>query len=896
MQRNPDDIRPPRIPLRIIKFFLKDRYVEEIEGDFEERFLDNLKQFSVANSKRKYTWDTLKLLLSPILLRKIGGEYRLNHFGMLQNHLRFTARLFLKNKFYTSLNLLGLVFGIMCSMICMLYLQNELTYDLHHERHSQIYRLTNRIHMTGFDINYAKTAQELPALIESNMPELVSYVRFMPFNEDDQTVAITYRAAGGIRKQFYEERLMRADSNIFNFFSHRLIFGDPSTCLAGPNKMVLTESMAIKYFGDESALGKILTVSSIEEESFEVTAVVEDLPDNSHFKFDFLVSNISSRPWVPYAGFGHTIWNPNAYSYLMFPQDYNPSEFSEKFKAVFDQHFTATAEELGGVYTPTLELLADVHFSSNTQFDEPQGDISFVYIFGCVGALILLMVCINYVNLSMARSLTRSREMGVRKVLGTTRRTLFYVMLSETLVLVTIAYLFAIIISYFLIHASPLNELIGKELRFDLLANPLLLYGSIGLMITVGLICGIYPGLYIPSQPTVAALKGHVKDQKSSGFFRKALITFQLTVSLAVIISTVLMGNQLEYMQNKNLGFNMDNLLLLRIPDGLSREKLQSSLYELQQSPGVLAATYGGTFPGADPHSGVFKIESKGEFLQHEIKQNFVGDRFLETMEMKLLDGRDFYIDSEVDELNSFIVNEAMAREMGWKESPIGKKIERWDGKKLGSVIGLIADYNFSSLHVKVEPMFIRLFREPDEDEPAGYYHLRVRSKDLTKTVDSIEEGWEKLFPESIFEIEFLDQKLNIHYKADKQQNQIFGALSFASIFIALLGLIGLSLYSATQKTKEIGIRKTLGATIMDILMLLSSNFFWLMILSCMVAIPLSYVFIQEWLNAFAYRTTLHWWDFVLPVGVVLLTTLTAVSSQSLKTSLANPVDSLRNE
>ncbi|MEP1096485.1 MAG: FtsX-like permease family protein [Cyclobacteriaceae bacterium] len=890
------NISPPRWPFKLLQRLVRESYLEEIEGDMEERFYDNIEKYNIKKARQLYVLDSFKLL-RPGLARKLGGDVRLNQYGMLLNHFKFTFRLFAKNKFYTSLNLTGLVLGITCGLIGILYLQNEFTYDLHHTQHEKIFRLTNRIQMTGFDVSYAKTAQELPPLIKENLPELISYVRFVPFDEEEQTVTVIYEPGEGFRKQFYEERLMRADSNVFSFFTHEFVFGDPATCLLEPNKMVLTESMARKYFGNDPPMGKLITVKSIKEENFVVSGVIKDLPDNSHLKYDFLVSGIPSRPWVPYAGFGHTIWNPSSYSYLIFPESYDASDFADEFRPIFKQHFTSTAMELGGIYTPTLEPLADVHFKSTTQFDEPQGNLSFVYIFGCVVSLVVLMVCINYVNLSTAKSLSRTREMGVRKVLGTTRRALLYSVLIETLVLVIFAYLISLLCAYLIIHASPLNDLIGKELTFNFFQNSTLMLGSVGVVLLVSLLSGIYPGLYIPSYSTVDSLKGNIKMQGSSSFFRRGLTTLQFTISLLVIISTVVMGRQLKYMQNKDLGYRKENLLLLRIPDKLSRDMLQTSISEFTQTPDILSATYATTFPGSgSENTSVFKIEKDGEYLQKELRQNFVGDNYLETMEMELLEGRGFFTDSEEDILNSFIANEAMIKAMGWTDSPIGKTVKRWDGKKLGQVIGVVKDYNFYSLHNQIDPMFIRLYKEPDEDESAGYFHIRLSGKNLSETLVTIEEKWKHLFDGQIFEFEFLDQKIDNQYKADKRQNEMFAVLSSISIIIALLGLIGLALYSATQKTKEIGIRKVLGASISNILTLLSKEYLWLTILACVIAMPLSYLFIQEWLNSFAFRTSIYWWHFAVPSILMLVLIFVIVSSQSMKVARSNPIDSLKDE
>lgn len=894
--RGSRNIRPPRWPFQFLLHLAKESYQEEIEGDMEERFHDNIEKYTLSKARRLYVWDSLKLL-RPALVRKLSGDLRVNHYGLLLNHFKFTFRLFAKNKFYTSLNIVGLTLGLTCGIVAMLYLQNEMTYDRHHDKHERIFRLTNRIQYPGADFNVASAAQELAPLIKLEFPEVLSYVRFLDFGEEESEVKVVYAPDGGERKQFFEDRLARSDSNVFSFFSHTFIVGDPKTCLVGPGKIVLTSSMAKKYFGDEPALGKVLTVEAVNKETFQVTAVIDDLPDNSHFKFNFLVSGIPNRGWVRYQGFGNTIWNPSAYTYLLFKKGYDVSEFTNKFELVFEKHFSSAAEKLGGTYTPFLEPFAQSHFYSNTDYDEPQGDISFVYTFTAVGLFVVLLVCINYVNLSTARSLTRAKEIGVRKVLGSTKMRLFFAVITEAYVLVFGAYLLAISCSYLLINSTGFNDLIDKKLEMDLIGNPLILFCSIGLMVLVGLLSGLYSGLFIPALPTLLALKGTYKSPLSGILFRRGLITLQFAISLLMIICTVLISNQLESMRNKELGFNKDNVLILRIPDGISRSKLQSAKAELSQFPRIAGVTYSQTILGTGAHSGRFGVEIDEEYVPLGVAQTFAGDDYLKTMNITLLEGRDFHKDSDADIMNSFIINQAFVEAMGWTDSPIGKKLRHLGfDKELGPVIGLVHDYNFSSLHNKIEPMVIRLFRKPYEDEPIGFFHLRLRGENLSETLSLLESRWNKIFPEQIFEVTFLDKRFDDQYKADRRQNGMFTVLSSISILIALLGLIGLALYSATQKTKEIGIRKVLGASIWNILILLSKEYLWLTILACVIAMPLSYLFIQEWLNSFAFRTLINWQHFVVPSILMLMLIFVIVSSQSMKVALSNPIDSLRDE
>ena len=860
-----------------------------------ELFDERIKEKGVRKAKWLFAWDVIKLF-RPSIIRPAGGTYRMNWLGVLLNHFKFSLRLFKKEKFYAGLNIVGLTLGLMCGIVVLVYLHHEMNYDSHHKNKNKIYRLANAISMDGGGCDCAMSARELPEFLMNNFSEVQGYVRFAPFYEEDNEVLISHLASSGVRKQFYEQRLWRTDSNMFETFTHEFIEGNPSTCLKGRNKMVITQSMAHKYFGDKPALGEILTVEMVEKESFEITAVIEDVPDNSHFKFDFLVSNVPRRPWVEYAGFSHTIWNPDGYNYLVLPENYDVAEMPKKFALIFEEHFGETADQIGGTYKPVIEPLERIHYHSNMKYGESNGNYHFVMAFAGVAVLLIFMVCTNYVNLSTARALSRSKEIGVRKILGGNRRTLIVSILSETYILLLVSFALALIGAYLLFNSDVFIQLLNAHLELNFVEIPTLMWASIGLFTLIGLLAGLYPGFFISGMPVLKIAGGKFGSSNSGIWTRKVLITIQFSIALMVMSCTVLMSLQLDFIRNKELGFNMSNVLLLKVPNGLDRQKLQMGTTELGRIPGVESITYATAAPGYYTDAMVFKVEQDTSYVQHEINQVFVGGDYLKTMNLKLLSGRSFLQDSKMDELNSFIVNETFVRKMGWEDSPIGKEIRDWRDHKVGSVIGVVEDYNYYSLHNAIEPIFIRLFRTPDEDEPVGDFHLRLKNDDVLGTIATLEERWGQIYPNELFEVKFLDKTVNAQYEEDRKKGLIFSVLSYISIFISLLGLIGVTAYTASQKTKEIGLRRVLGAEILSIVYLLNKGYVPLILLAMMLSFPIAHYLVTAWLENFAYRISIKWWHFLGPVLSMLVLTLLVIGRQSWRITLLNPVDSLRDE
>ncbi|MEM9829949.1 MAG: FtsX-like permease family protein [Bacteroidota bacterium] len=815
---------------------------------------------------------------------------------MLHTYFKFAIRTFWKGKFYTLLNIVGLAIGIAVSIIILLYLQNDLTYDQHHVNHEQIYRLVTNVKGPGVEFHTASAAREMGPMLSEDLPEILSFVRLQGMGRVLVTVP------GEMESMYNEEDWGRADSTIFNIFTHPFLEGDPVTALKEKNSIVLTKSLARKYFGEEEALGKSLLLYE-SKENFTVTGVIEDLPDNSHVKFDALVSFIEPREWAMQDGEfnSEAIWNPDVFTYLMFPKGYNTADFFEKLTPFHDKYIKPFGEEVSSELWFYLEPLADVHFHSEQGGDQPQGNFAYVYAFGGIGLFILLLACINYMNLATARSGNRMKEIGMRKVLGSSRRALVFSFLGESVLLSVLALLIALGLVFIILYATPFNDLIEKNLRLNLLQNPTLLFGAIGITLFIGIVSGLYPAFYLPAISSVQSLKGAFKSSSSGIVLRKSLVILQFTISIAVVICTLLMQDQISYVRNQELGFNREHLLLVPIQDTLVRNQLPYIKNDLEQYDGVLSTTVSYNVPGLSVGNSVFQVEVDSNLTTQSFRTFFVGEDYLSTMDIPLLAGRDFHPDLAGDtDGKSFIINEAAAKELGWYnptqegaklEDALSARLKFYHGEELGNVVGIVQDFNVSSLHNAIEPTIII-----PANEPGGVFYARLKGKNIPETMDFIEEKWGTYDPNHPFEYEFLDASFDELYRADERQSSLISVLSGICLLISLLGILGLSAFTAEQRTKEVGVRKVLGATVPQIVYLLFKDVMLLVVVASVIAAPIAYWLIDRWLQDFAYRTDINILLFILAGIAALVIALATMSFHSLKAARRNPVVSLRYE
>jgi putative ABC transport system permease protein len=654
----------------------------------------------------------------------------------------------------------------------------------------------------------------------------------------------------------------------------------------------VSESIAKKYFGAEDPVGKVLIIA---DQQWKVTGVIEEVPENTHLKFNILLSRLVDRDWAFENGQvkSEAFWNPDVYTYLLVKENYNPQDFYAKFPAIFNKYYKSFGDQVGGKYTPILEPLADIHFHSKLEADEAQGNMAYLFAFAGIGVFIILLACINYMNLSTAKSVGRATEIAMKKALGSGRRSLILSFLGESIFLSFISLVLAIVLVFVVIYGSSFNQLIGKNLSPDFFNNPTLLFGSLAIALGIGVISGLYPAFYLPGIPTIKALKGSFKNRKSGHLLRRVLITFQFAISIFVVVCTLFMQDQIDYVRSKELGFDKENIVLLPIQDTLVSHQIGAIKNEFLQHPMITKATTAHNVMGINVNGGsVMWAETDAGMKQQAFTLMFVGEDYLKTMGMTLTHGRDFQPGPKADVEDVFIANEATAKLMGWGSDPVGKKVKFFHAKKDGQVIGVVKDFNFNSLHNPVEPLLIIKAREE-----GGFLHLKVKSENLPETIRYIEKKWKEYDPNHPFEnAAFLDQRMNEQYRADEVQYKLLSGLSYVCIFISLLGLLGLSAFSATQRTKEIGIRKVHGASIVQIIYLLFRDVMFLIIISAVLVIPAAYYMITRWLGNFAYKVELNYLLFAVVAVMALVFAFITVAFHSLKTARTNPVESLKYE
>lgn len=809
---------------------------------------------------------------------------------MFKSHFVFAIRLFLKERIYSVLNLMGITLGIGIGIILMLYLQSEFTYDQHYTKHEQIYRFTNHLKADGVDFNTALTARELAPILKTDLPEIEAYVRIQKYGWGETLVETRTEKNGS--KQFYEDNIWSADSTMFRLFDHTFYGGNPKTCLTGPGKVVITKSIAEKYFGNENAVGK--TLHFPEGDMRKITAVISDLPDNTHLKYTILLSDISKRHWIEIGDAtrkSEGFWNPNLYTYLLFPRAYNTEVFYDKFPSIYDKTFALFGQKINGSAEPLLQPLASIHFSAGMEADQPLGNIHYVYTFAAIGLFIILLACINYMNMATARSITRIGEMGIRKALGFSRRALFGNVMFEAMLMAFGAMSIAILLTILILELTSFNSLIHKDLSLNLLQNPSLIIGILSITVLIGLISGIYPALYIPSVPVVTALKGTFTADRMGAFLRKGLIAFQFMISLFVIICTLFMDEQIDFMANKELGFDMDHVVLISTRDSITERNIPIIKEKLLQHPHILSAAtaYGG--PGLGTQGSVMWVEKDTAMVQQFMPILYIGKDYLKTMGLEIVQGRAFRPDSPNDYEHSLLINETGAREMGWGEHAIGKRARYFHQKTENHVIGVVKDFNFESLHNKITPLFISL-----SENNGGVLNIKISSENVSGTLDYIKEVWTSFDTRHPYEYAFLDQEFEKQYESDQTQALLISWLAYVCIMISLLGLVGLSAFTASRKAKEISIRKVLGANAFSIIRLFTKDYIQVIAIAFLIAVPIANYMITEWLNRFAYQMPINWWYFILPGVLVLTLGLSTVAIQSLRAARSNPVEGLRRD
>lgn len=871
--------KPPKPARALLKIFCDQAYHEEVEGDLDELFADNHRNLGLRKARWLYWTDVFKHLNWFFFTRRRFKLISQKPLDMWSNYFKIAIRNIFKHKGYSALNVMGLGVGMACAMLILLYALHELSYDKFHAKADRIVVAHTQMDEES-DVSSSVPNAFVPLAIRE-IPEVESGVRI--FNRGSYSPFIVkYRD-----HVFQEDRVFHTDSTFFNVFSFPLIKGNPESCLVNPKSIVLTTEMAQKYFGEEDPMGKVLRIDN--RYDYQVTGVMENQPQNSHIHFDFLVS------WTSFTNAFNLKerWDNASYtSYLLLDENASLTQVEAKIPGLISRLDNPR-------YTPsfTLHPLSDIHLRGlGGSFGlEAQNELRYLHIFGIIGLLILVIASVNYTNLATARAVHRAREIGMRKVLGAYRFNLFSQFMGESLMVVFMSVVLAFLLTILALPAF--NELSGRMFGI----GDLFQFGSISwvflMALLVSILAGIYPALVLSGFKPLIVLKGSFKSSKSGVFIRRFLVTGQFMISIGLIIGTSVVFNQLDYMRKKELGYNNDNVLMLPLSSAILRNYASFKAEMLKES-GVLDLTLTSESP-TSLNAG-YSIILKGMDVEKEVYVSGVRTDldFLDAMQIELVAGSFFTetdlknISSELeykDRVFAFVLNEEAVSRFGISpEEAIGMRA--YMNGRNGLIRGVVKDFHIASMREKIQPMSFL----PERD--FNNVLVRISGQNIENTLSKVQERWRRLAPDVPFEYEFMDAEYDNLYNTEQRLSRLFGTFATLAIFIACFGLFGLIAFTTAQKAREIGVRKVLGASVGQLVLLLNKGFAGLILIAFILATPLAYLLMSGWLQEFEYRTPIGLEPVLLSLALTVLIAFASTSIQSLKAARANPVDALKEE
>jgi len=819
---------------------------------------------------------------------------------MFRNYFKIAFRSLIKQKIYTAINVIGLAVSITACLLIVLYVKHELSYDEFFPDANRIYKMVLERKYPNHTTFYSVIPHSFAKSCQADFPEVE---RAMHLFGPNQNTVITYKVKEGEIKSFEEDDFLQADSSFFEFFDIELIKGDKRTALRSPNQVIISEKTAKKYFGEEEAIGKIL---GGDFQDLKVTAVFKNLPDNSHLKFDF-VASVGGPQFEQfinrenYTGF-------DSHTYLKLKPGTNPAALEAKFPKMVDTYAAARIEhdlgkswedykKAGNGYRYFLQPLPSIHLDpTNLEFTlTPSGNLKYVYILSFIAILIVVIACINFMNLATARSAERAREVGVRKVMGSFKSQLVFQFLTEAIFLSIVSTLIAIAFVFLLL--PYFNNLVEKQLQFVFTID--VIGGLVGFALLVGILAGLYPAFVLSGFNPVVVMKGKFSGSRKNAWLRNGLVVFQFVISIVLIVGTIVIGNQMRYMQNKDLGFDKEQVLMIKRAFALD-QKTETFIEELRRMNEVKAAAATSSIVGNrfDFFGQFFKPEGATEILT--VKSMIGDDEFADMIGFHLKEGRMF--SKETNDSLNILINETCVKTMGLS-NPIGSKISQVVNNNDGTttdrpftVLGIVKDFNFQSLRDEITPLVIFNRESFGKRARSQYVAARLKPNEFSAAIQKMEKKWKEFIPEQPFKYEFLDDNLNQGYADEQRSGKMFAVFSGLAIIIACVGLFGLSAYMASLRTKEIGIRKVLGSSVREVVILLSKDFTKLVVIAFVLAVPLSWWMMDTWLKGFAYRVNLGFASFVIAGVLALSIALLTVSYQSIKAAMLNPAKSLKQE
>ena len=805
---------------------------------------------------------------------------------MIKNYITVAFRNILKNKAYSILNITGLAIGLMAFVMIMLYVQYETSFDKHSPNADRIHRVYTRGSLNG-DFEMVATPAPIGAAFVEEIPGVLNFTRVRNIGFP----VIRYED-----KVFSEEKWFMADSSYFAVFGLELLQGDKNTALVEPHTVVLTESTAKRYFGNDDPIGKVL--NSDRARDYVVTGVIADPPPNTHFHFDFLAS-LMTYPNMA----NNDIWvSNNFYTYLLLDENTSPEEVQSKFPAMVLKYAGPQIEQFLGVswdklveqgasYGFYLQRLTDIHLHSHLDYEvEQNGNILYVRIFSIVALFILIIACINFMNLATARSTKRAREVGVRKTLGSSRSLLVQQFLTESIILSFISSIIALLLVKLLLPVY--NTIGGFQLELNLLSNPLLLPLIVALILIVGIVSGSYPAFYLASFNPVKVFKGSSLSKGHKSWLRSGLVIFQFTITIMLFAGTMVIYNQLNYIQNKELGYDKENVIIVEKTDDIGAS-INAFKEDLKKDPNIISVSNSNSLIGHNFSANVKQIQGEPAENAMLYQEFFADPGYAETYGLEVVSGR-FFSAERLADSTAAIINETAARLLGF-DDPLGKAFvdDFGDQTLLYPIIGVVKDFHLSSLHSEIEPMLIRSFRAGGYGR---YTAVRISPVDIQGTLGYIEQIWQKYAIDQPFEYTFLDDDFDQLYIEESRTSKIVTIFSLLALLIASLGLFGLASYITEQRTKEIGIRKVLGASVPNIYVLLSKSILILVAVATIISWPVTFMVMNRWLENFAYRISFNQMFFIVSGIIAFVIAQTTVTGQALKAARSNPIKAIKYE
>jgi putative ABC transport system permease protein len=810
---------------------------------------------------------------------------------MIRNYLKIAFRNLTKYKFISFINLFGLTIGLTCCLLISTFILHELSYDKYQPNADRVYRVTRTFYNLqngSISLHLSTISPPFAPLLQNDFKEIEGLTRFVDYSP----APVKYGD-----KMINEKNIFFADENFFDFFKTNVLAGNPKKALTDPYCAMLTDEMAKKYFGNEEPMNKIIRINYGRYFDFKVTGIYKPFPSNTHFHPSILLSFSTMNDTLIYGAENlRTNWgNNDFFTFIRLPKGYDPRKLEKQFPAFLDR-------QMSGQYTTvkpsqgtslSLQKLTDIHLRSHSDYEaEENGDIKRVYIFSAIALFILLIACINYMNLSTARSTLRAKEIAIRKSVGAQRKEIMAQFLSESVLVTWMALLFAFALTWLLL--PWLNKISAQTLDINILLKWKVLVPILLVPFVVGTLSGLYPAIFMSSFQPVKVLKGFFKTGGGNVSFRQVLVTLQFAISIILIICTAIVFSQMRYMQNKSLGFDREHIVTLSYPSQLN-DTYESFRTDLLLNSNIKNVGWSTRIPSGRLLDNMGASMMSGDTLapiNADIKFVSADHEFISTYGIKVIAGRNFSKDFSTD-TSAFLINESAVKVLGFKnnEEVIGRDFG-YGGRK-GKLIGVFNDFHFESLHQKIAPMVLFV---PRNARNYGKISVKISGGNIPAAISYIGNTWKKFLPETPYEFTFLDENFDRLYKSEERQKTLFTTFACLAIFIACLGLFGLSAFAISQRIKEIGIRKVLGADVSTIVTLLSKDFLKLVGISAIIAFPVAWYFMNNWLRDFAYRISMPWWIFIIAGIVAGLIALITISFQAIKAAVSNPVKSLRTE